>query len=249
MSKMHIEGKRIVRRRTSVAVSALVLVSLCGCSGPAPDAAPVAAQLNEEQQTLYALGAALANNLRELELTADERAFVLAGFQESAAGEAARVDVTSFMPKIQSLHLQRQAKAIAQRREQGAVFLDQQAAQSGAMKTATGLVYQELTAGSGRGVAEHDTVTVHYEGKLPDGKVVDSSRKRAKPTQFRVNGVIACWKEALLRMNVGGRSRVVCPADLAYGNGGSPPVIPPGATLDFDIELIEVSKPDDPRGS
>lgn len=242
----HRTGKEGIHRyRGGIAL----LVMLCGCSGSASDAAPANVTMNEEQQTLYALGAALANNLRELELTADERAFVLSGFQEVVEGKTARVDVTSFMPKIQALHQQRQTRSIEQQHERGAAYLAQQAAQSGAVTTASGLVYREVSPGAGREVTEHDTVTVHYEGTLPDGTVVDSSRKRGKPTQFRVNGVIACWKEALLRMKDGGRSHIVCPADLAYGDGGSPPAIPRGATLAFDIELIDVSKPDDSSGS
>ena len=205
--------------------------------------------MNEEQQTLYALGAAMANNLRDLELTAEEQQFVLDGFKEAAAGEESRVDVTAFMPKIQALHYQRQARAIEQQRERGAAYLAQQATQSGAVKTTSGMVYREVSPGKGRAVVETDTVTVHYEGTLPDGTIVDSSRKRGKPTEFRVNGVIACWKEALLQMKVGGRSHIVCPPDLAYGDGGSPPAIPRGATLAFDIELIEVSKPAASSGS
>lgn len=235
------------RSRGHCGVVTLVLMALYGCSGTASDAAPGTAQMNEEQQTLYALGAALANNLRELDLTADERALVLAGFEDAAAGETTRVDVASFMPKIQALHEQRQTRAIAQERERGAAYLEQQAAQSGAVKTASGMVYRELKSGTGRQVTEGDTVTVHYEGTLLDGTVVDSSRKRGKPTQFRVNGVIACWREALLTMKGGGRSHIVCPADLAYGDGGSPPTIPRGATLVFDIEVIEVT--DDSSGS
>lgn len=214
-----------------------------GCAKPESKA------LTEEERTLYALGAALANNLRELNLTPEERRVVLAGFDEASAGQAPRVDVAAEMPRIQTLHMKRQEAALAERRKEGAAFIARQAEESGAVKSDTGLVYRELKAGEGRQPGEHDTVTVHYEGTLIDGKVVDSSRKRGKPTQFRVNGVVACWKEALLKMHAGGRSQIVCPPDLAYGDGGSPPAIPPGATLKFDIELLEVAKPEDSQGS
>jgi FKBP-type peptidyl-prolyl cis-trans isomerase FkpA/FKBP-type peptidyl-prolyl cis-trans isomerase FklB len=83
-------------------------------------------------------------------------------------------------------------------------------------------------------------VRVHYEGTLPDGTVFDSSRERGEPATFPMRGLIACWTEALQAMRVGGRSRVVCPPELAYGERGAPPVIRPGATLVFDIELLAI---------
>jgi FKBP-type peptidyl-prolyl cis-trans isomerase len=226
-------------------------LTLSACAKPQSETPPLLADetLTEQQRTLYALGAALANNLRELDLTADERRIVLMGFDEAASGRPARIDVAAEMPRIQALKIQRQMAAIAERRKQGAAFIEQRASQPGAAKSASGLVYREIDAGEGRLAAEHDSVLVHYEGTLVDGKVVDSSRKRGKPTQFRVNGVIACWKEALLKMRAGGRSQIVCPPDLAYGVGGSPPTIPAAATLIFDIELLEISKPADSRGS
>lgn len=230
-----------------VVIAAAMLSSCAKSAGDGPLQA--SGSMNEEQQTLYALGAALANNLRELELSAEDQRLIRQGFQDAVAGAPARVDVASFMPRIQGLRERRLAATIAARRKDGASFIERAAAQPGAVKTASGLVFRELTAGKGRQPAEHDTVTVHYEGTLPDGTVVDSSLQRGKPTQFRVNGVIACWKQALLMMRAGGKSHVVCAPDLAYGDGGSPPAVPPGATLQFEIELLAVAKPDDPRGS
>jgi FKBP-type peptidyl-prolyl cis-trans isomerase len=229
----------------------LVTLTLGACAKPPGEEVrpAVDAGMTEEHRTLYALGAALANNLRELDLNDEERRVVRAGFEDAVAGEAIRVDVATEMPRIQALQERRQLAAIAERRKQGAAFIEQQLLEAGTEKSASGLAYRELTRGQGRQPSEHDMVTVHYEGSLIDGEVVDSSRKRGKPTQFRVNGVIACWKEALLKMRVGGRSQIVCPPELAYGNGGSPPAIPPAATLRFDIELLDLSKPEDSRGS
>jgi len=228
----------------------VIAAVLSGCAEPAGDASSQSGDLmNDEQQTLYALGAALANNLREIELSAEDKRFVRQGFEDAVSGAPARVDVASFVPRIQALREQRLAATIAARRENGAAFLEQAAAQPKAVKTASGLVFRELTPGAGRQSGEHDVVTVHYEGALHDGTVIDSSLKRGKPVEFRVNGVIACWKEALLMMRAGGKSRIVCPPDLAYGDGGSPPAVPPGAALTFEIELLEIAKPDDARGS
>jgi hypothetical protein len=100
-----------------------------------------------------------------------------------------------------------------------------------------------ITPGTGASPKATDTVTVNYEGRLTDGTVVDSSVQRGEPATVPLNRVIKCWTEALQRIKVGGKSRLVCPADLAYGDQGWPPLIKPGATLVFDVELLRISPP------
>jgi FKBP-type peptidyl-prolyl cis-trans isomerase FkpA len=107
------------------------------------------------------------------------------------------------------------------------------------VKTESGLVYRELKAGAGASPAATDTVKVHYRGTLVNGTEFDSSYKRNEPAQFALNGVIRCWTEGVQKMKPGGKSVLVCPSDLAYGDGGRPS-IPGGATLVFEIELLEV---------
>jgi FKBP-type peptidyl-prolyl cis-trans isomerase FkpA len=119
-------------------------------------------------------------------------------------------------------------------------FLDKAAAEPGATKTASGLVYRELKAGTGPSPTATDTVTVHYRGTLVDGTEFDSSYKRNEPAQLPLNGVIPCWTEGVQKMKVGGKSRLVCPSAIAYGERGSPPVIPGGAILVFEIELLGI---------
>ena len=87
-----------------------------------------------------------------------------------------------------------------------------------------------------------DTVKVHYHGTLTDGTVFDSSVKRGEPATFPLNQVIKCWTEAVQLIKVGGKSRLVCPSGIAYGDRGSPPVIKPGATLVFEVELLDIVK-------
>ena len=107
--------------------------------------------------------------------------------------------------------------------------------------TASGLVYQSLTEGTGASPAARDTVRVHYRGYFPDtGKEFDSSIARGQPIDFPLNGVIACWTEALQKMKVGGKAKLTCPASIAYGSRGAGGVIPPNATLNFDVELLGV---------
>ena len=111
------------------------------------------------------------------------------------------------------------------------------------MKTASGLVMIPVTPGTGASPKATDTVTVNYEGRLTDGTVFDSSVQHGGPATVPLNRVIKCWTEALQLAKVGGKSRLVCPADLAYGDQGWPPLIKPGATLVFEVELLGISKP------
>ncbi len=119
-------------------------------------------------------------------------------------------------------------------------YLDKAAAQPGAVRTGSGLVYRELRAGSGGSPNASDTVTVNYRGTLVDGTEFDSSYKRNEPAQFPLNQVIPCWTEGVQKMKVGGKSELVCPASIAYGDRGSPPTIPAGATLIFEVELLRI---------
>jgi len=107
--------------------------------------------------------------------------------------------------------------------------------------TPSGLIYQSLNEGTGASPASTDTVKVHYKGTFPDsGKEFDSSYKRNEPTEFPLNGVIPCWTEGVQKMKVGGKAKLTCPPAIAYGSRGAGGVIPPNATLDFEIELLSV---------
>lgn len=121
-----------------------------------------------------------------------------------------------------------------------ASFLDKAAAEPGAIKTASGLVYRELTPGTGASPKATDIVRVNYRGALTDGTEFDSSYKTNEPAVFPLNHVIPCWTEGVQKMKVGGKSKLTCPADIAYGPAGSPPVIPPNAVLVFEIELLGI---------
>jgi FKBP-type peptidyl-prolyl cis-trans isomerase FkpA len=119
-------------------------------------------------------------------------------------------------------------------------FLEKAADEPGAKKTASGLVYRELTPGTGASPKPTDVVKVNYRGTLEDGTEFDSSYKRNEPAEFPLNRVIPCWTEGVQMMKVGGKSKLVCPADIAYGARGAPPLIAPGATLVFEVELLSI---------
>jgi FKBP-type peptidyl-prolyl cis-trans isomerase FkpA len=113
-------------------------------------------------------------------------------------------------------------------------------AQTAKVTTASGIVVETLQAGSGASPKATDNVKVHYRGTFPDGREFDSSYKRGQPTSFPLNRVIPCWTEAVQLMKVGGKARITCPPQLAYGERGAGGVIPPNATLVFDIELVKI---------
>lgn len=119
-------------------------------------------------------------------------------------------------------------------------YLEKAAAMPGAIRTPSGLVYRESRAGTGTSPSATDTVKVHYRGTLVNGTEFDSSYKRNEPIKFPLNHVIPCWTEGLQKMKVGGKSELVCPSSIGYGDRGSPPEIPGGATLIFEIELLGI---------
>jgi FKBP-type peptidyl-prolyl cis-trans isomerase FkpA len=114
------------------------------------------------------------------------------------------------------------------------------ATEPGAIKTPSGLIYKELSPGNGPSPKASDIVKVNYRGTLVNGTEFDSSYKRNEPAEFPLTNVIKCWTEGLQKMKVGEKARLVCPSDLAYGDAGRPPVIPGGATLIFEIELLGI---------
>src|SRR5271169_4658526 len=119
-------------------------------------------------------------------------------------------------------------------------YLEKAAAMPGAVRTPSGLVYRELQGGTGASPKATDEVKVHYRGTLVNGTEFDSSYKRNEPATFPLNQVIPCWTEGVQKMKVGGKSQLVCPSAIAYGDRGSPPEIPGGATLIFEIELLGI---------
>lgn len=114
------------------------------------------------------------------------------------------------------------------------------AKEPGAVVTPSGLVYRSLKDGTGASPAASDKVKVHYRGTMPDGKEFDSSYKRGEPIEFPLSGVIKCWTEGVQRMKVGGKAKLTCPPAIAYGESGAGGVIPPNATLLFEVELLGI---------
>lgn len=197
----------------------------------------------EEQKTLYAIGVLLGGNLSTFNLSKSELDLVKAGLSDGVLNQKPKVDVNAYRPKIQELQKTRMAASGEREKKAGAAYADKTAGQKGATKTASGMVYVPLKEGSGASPAATDQVKVHYKGTLIDGTVFDSSIQRGEPVTFGLNQVIRCWTEGVQLMKVGGKSKLVCPSDIAYGDTGRPPRIPPGATLVFEVELLDIVKP------
>ncbi|MFB3818495.1 MAG: FKBP-type peptidyl-prolyl cis-trans isomerase [Candidatus Methylomirabilales bacterium] len=208
-----------------------------------PSTAPAASDpTTEDQKTFYALGLAISQNLAAFGLSEAELDMVKAGLTDGVLGKPHKVELPAYGPKLQQMARARAAATAAAEKKAGEAFIAKAAAEKDSTKTASGVVVTTLQPGSGASPAATDKVKVHYHGTLTDGTVFDSSVQRGEPATFPLNGVIKCWTEGLQQLKVGGKSRLVCPAETAYGDRGAPPRIKPGATLVFEVELLDIVK-------
>ena len=173
-------------------------------------------------------------------LSKTESAMMMQGLQDALDGTAIELDNAIYLPKLQALAKERQEQHLAQEAAASKSFLEKAAQAKGAQVTESGLIITELEAGSGENPAPTDTVRVHYHGTLRDGTVFDSSVVKGEPLEFPLNRVIPCWTEGVGLMKVGGKSKLVCPPEIAYGDRGAPPTIPGGAALTFEVELLDI---------
>lgn len=217
-----------------VAIFSLTLSSPALASAPEPT--------TDDQKTLYALGLAISQSLGAFSLSESELELVKSGLTDGVLKRTHKVDLQAFGPKIQQLQQARAAAVAETEKKAGTAYITKAAAEKGAIKTDSGIVIVPIKAGTGATPKATDTVKVHYHGTLIDGTVFDSSVKRGEPATFPLGQVIKCWTEGLQHIKVGGKSKLVCPSNLAYGERGSPPVIKPGSTLVFEVELLEITK-------
>jgi FKBP-type peptidyl-prolyl cis-trans isomerase FkpA len=196
----------------------------------------------DDDKTIYAVGLTMYRQLTQLDLSPAELEIVKRALGDAAANKPA-VELAEWGPKIQPLATTRGARVAERQRAASAIYLAKAATEPGATKAESGMIYRELQPGTGNSPKATDTVKVNYRGTLTDGTEFDSSYKRNQPAEFPLNGVIRCWTEGVQKMKTGGKSVLICPADLAYGEQGRPS-IPGGSTLIFEIELLEIKGAD-----
>ncbi|HVX61143.1 MAG TPA: FKBP-type peptidyl-prolyl cis-trans isomerase [Pirellulales bacterium] len=215
---------------------------------------PAAAEMSDAEvkalmkKASYVFGVNIGRNMKEQEMDIDTDSLAR-GLADALAGkepEMSDEEMQQVMVAMQNIIVARQramAKTAGDKnKKEGAAFLAANMKKEGVKTTSSGLQYKVLKSGKGASPKASDTVTTHYKGTLLNDEEFDSSYKRGEPTSFPVNGVIPGWTEALQMMKVGDKWRLFVPAELAYGERGYPPAIPPNATLIFEIELLDVNQ-------
>jgi FKBP-type peptidyl-prolyl cis-trans isomerase FkpA len=207
---------------------------------------------SDTDKEIYALGLSVARSLSPFSLTEKELAVLEAGITDGTLGKTPKVDLATYGAKLQELAKTRTAAAAEVEKKAAEDFLKKAAAEKGAVKTESGLIFSDVEPGKGPNPTADNTVKVNYKGTLRDGTVFDSSYERKSPVTFGLKQVIPCWTEGLQKMKVGGKAKLICPSSLAYGDRGAPPLIKPGAALVFDVELLEIvqaTKPEAPAAT
>ena len=220
-------------------VIASCLVTLL-CIGTTATFAATTEPTTDEQKTLYALGLAINQSLSNFSLSEPEFEIVKSGITDGFLKRPAKVDLQAFGMKISQLQEARALVIAEAEKKAGAAFLAKIAAEPGAKKTESGAVLKTIKEGNGATPKVSDMVKMHYQGTLIDGTLFDSSAKQGEAAMLRVNEMSKCWVEGIQQIKVGGKSKLVCPSTLAYRDKGLPPLIKPGATLVFEIELLEI---------
>jgi FKBP-type peptidyl-prolyl cis-trans isomerase FkpA len=200
----------------------------------------------EDEKTIYAVGLLLGQNAAIFGFTKAELEPFKKGIMDGATGAKPQVNLEEYREKVDAFHKKRSAAKAEAEKSKMQPFLDKAAAEKGAVKTSSGMIYKDLTEGTGPSPKETDTVKVNYKGTLTNGTEFDSSFKRGQPAEFRLNQVIPCWTEGLQKMKVGGKAKLVCPSSIAYKDQGRPPTIPGGAALVFEVDLLEILAPKTP---
>jgi FKBP-type peptidyl-prolyl cis-trans isomerase FkpA len=212
----------------------------------APKAAAHDAFKTDDQRAAYAYGYKIGQNLAPVGLSEPEVRALAQGLHEAASGKDAAVNMAIYLPKVQEMIQKHVAARIEPEKKRGAAFAEAFAKEAEVKPINGGAGYIKiLTEGKGAMPTPDDTVKVNYRGTLINGTEFDSSYKRNEPATFPLSHVIPCWTRGVAMMKVGSKAKLVCPSDIAYGDQGEPRAgIAGGATLVFEVELLDIVKPD-----
>jgi FKBP-type peptidyl-prolyl cis-trans isomerase FkpA len=232
--------RRVFLVAVLIASASLPLHAQTPTAPPKPSVTAIPA--GPDPETFYAIGVSVAKSLAGLDLSPSEAASVLKGISDGFDGKATGVDFEAARTQFAALARARSARRMEKEKARGKEFCAEAAKAPNAVVWPSGLIYTPIKEGTGDSPGASDTVKVRYRGTLIDGTEFDNSARGHDPATFAVNNVIRCWTEGLQKMKAGGQAKLVCPAEIAYGDRGAPPAIPPGATLVFDVELVEVAR-------
>jgi FKBP-type peptidyl-prolyl cis-trans isomerase FkpA/FKBP-type peptidyl-prolyl cis-trans isomerase FklB len=213
----------------------LCLLLVTAPLGPGASGAPK----TDEEKAAYAMGALQARQLKDLLFSDREFQMYQEGMQDEFKSDT-NLDVREQLKGVHNLRQERKARAAAAEKQASMEYSKQAAKEKGAVVSESGLIFISITEGLGDRPTIVDSVSVHYHGTLRDGTVFDSSVKRGQPATFALNRVIPCWTEGLQKMQVGGKAKLVCPPEIAYGDRGAGQFIKPGAILTFEVELLAI---------
>jgi FKBP-type peptidyl-prolyl cis-trans isomerase FkpA len=213
----------------------------------APAAASGEAFKTEDERTFYAYGYRVGQNLASTTPTAAEANAIAQGLRDAITGKPEAVPMATYLPKVGDMATKRLSAKSDIVKAKGRAYAETFAKEDGVKPIPMGGFIKALKEGDGAAPTADDTVKVHYRGTLLDGTEFDSSYKRNEPATFPLKNVIPCWTNGVAMMKVGGKSKLVCPSEVAYGDQGHPPTIPGGSTLIFEVELLEIVKPEAPK--
>ncbi|MDR1956376.1 MAG: FKBP-type peptidyl-prolyl cis-trans isomerase [Treponema sp.] len=196
-------------------------------------------QVSEDTDISYAFGMVIGSDLKQTGLTFNYNAFIR-GLKESMEDKATRFSMDDAILKVQTAFMAAQAKLAAENQQKELTFLEENRKKPGVTITPSGLQYEVIVEENGQKPVGSDMVRVHYKGSLTDGTVFDSSYSRGEPAEFPLDAVIPGWTEGIQLMSEGSFYRLYVPSKLAYGEQGAGSVIPPYATLIFEVELLAI---------
>ncbi|MEK7234658.1 MAG: FKBP-type peptidyl-prolyl cis-trans isomerase [Elusimicrobiota bacterium] len=235
----------------------LALIAAAASAADAPKAAaqhaPSAAASKEpfktdDERAMYTIGFLMGRNVATFNMSPAEAKIIQSGLGDAILGKQPKVDLRLYQPRVNDILAKRLEAVAGAEKEKGRVFTEKFVKESKPQAIPGGGWYLETRAGTGPMPAKTDTIKAHYRGTFIDGGEFDSSYERGAPSEFSLapGGVIDCWSNGIPMMKVGAKAKLVCPSDVAYKDQGRPG-IKPGATLIFEVELVDIVKPEAPK--
>lgn len=232
---------KMKKLKSIIAVAGIAtLIFSCNSTKKSMETEPFSLK-NDVDSVSYSLGVSIATNLKSQGFDTVNQNALKQAFKDVYGDEELLIDANQANAVIQEFMTKKQNAAAGDNAKEGRKFLEENGKKDGVTTTATGLQYEVMKEGTGAKPSATDKVTVHYHGMLLNGEVFDSSVDRGQPATFGLNQVIPGWTEGVQLMSVGSKYKFFIPSELAYGSRGAGGKIGPGATLIFEVELLEIT--------